>query len=95
MDMSSLPAEYAAEPELALAGGADGLMFIEVIIEKLPLWLETSGLLIAEVGASAPALIQKYPNLPFVWPDLPMGGEGVFVLEGSALNSHTAPGLQG
>ncbi len=93
-DMSSLPAEYAAEPEHALAGGADGLVFIDAILEKLPLWLKPSGLLVAEVGASAPALNQKYADLPIIWPDLPMGGEGVFVLEGAALNSHTAPRLQ-
>jgi len=94
LDMSSLPAEYTAEPEWALAGGEDGLVFIDTILDKLPLWLKPSGLLVAEVGASAPALIQKYPDLPMIWPDLPMGGEGVFVLEGAALNSHTAPRLQ-
>ncbi|XOV81860.1 MAG: 50S ribosomal protein L3 N(5)-glutamine methyltransferase [bacterium] len=94
-DMASLPAEYAAEPALALDGGPEGLMIVDAIISKLSLWLKPSGLLIGEVGASAPALIHRYPELPLIWPDLPMGGEGVFMLEGAALNSHTAPRFKG
>jgi ribosomal protein L3 glutamine methyltransferase len=92
-DMSVLPAEYAAEPVLALAGGEDGLSIINTIIAKLPQWLAPAGVLVGEVGASAPALLKNYPDYPFFWPELPMGGEGVFVLEGAALNSHTAPRL--
>lgn len=92
-DMSVLPAEYAAEPVLALAGGADGLSIVHAIIAKLPQWLAPHGVLVGEVGASAPALLKNYPDTPFIWPELPMGGEGVFVLEGAALNSHTASRL--
>jgi hypothetical protein len=29
--------------------------------------------------------LRRYPTLPFVWPDLPDGGEGVFLLEARAL----------
>ncbi len=90
-DVRSLPAEYQAEPALALAAGEDGLSIIGPLIEALPRWLSDAGLFVGEVGASAPALHSKYPNWPFVWPELPQGGEGVFLLEAADLSSHTAP----
>jgi ribosomal protein L3 glutamine methyltransferase len=89
-DMRTLPAEYCAEPELGLAAGADGLSVIGPLIERLSDWLTAEGLFVGEVGASAGALLTRYPHMPFIWPDLPLGGEGVFLLEAAALTSHTA-----
>ncbi|MEQ8486876.1 MAG: 50S ribosomal protein L3 N(5)-glutamine methyltransferase [Pseudomonadales bacterium] len=80
-DMASLPAEYRHEPALGLAGGADGLDLVARLLAALPARLASGGLLVCEVGASAPALRRRYPHLPCHWPDLPAGGEGVFVLE--------------
>ena len=65
---------------------------INVILEQVPGWLNSSGLFVGEVGASAPALQAQHPDLPLLWPDLPHGGEGVFILEASALTSHTSRG---
>ncbi len=90
-DMQSLPEEYRAEPELGLAGGDDGLRVMLDIIAQLPDLLAPEGVFVGEVGNSAPALLRALPDMPFIWPDLPHGGEGVFVLEGRALASHTAP----
>lgn len=89
-DMATLPPEYAAEPAAGLAAGDDGLQIIDAILARLPEWLASGGLFVGEVGASAPALLAKYPRLPMIWPDLPAGGEGVFILEAQALASHTA-----
>ena len=36
------------------------------------------GLFLLQVGASAPALQRKYPDLPIQWLELPEGGEGCF-----------------
>lgn len=80
LDMSTLPAEYRHEPAAGLAGGEDGLDIVARILEALPARLVPGGLLVCEVGASGPALLRRYPHLPFVWPDLPEGGEGVFLL---------------
>lgn len=91
-DMRTLPAEFRAEPELGLAAGTDGLSVINSILDQLPGWLNNGGLFVGEVGASAPALQACHPHLPLLWPDLPHGGEGVFVLEASALTSHTSRG---
>ena len=47
--------------------------------------LSPGGLFVCEVGGSAPALMRRYPELPFIWPDLPEGGEGVFLLTAESL----------
>ena len=88
-DMNQLPPEYLAEPHAGLAAGQDGLSIICPIINQLTNWLTPQGLFIGEVGASAPALMARYPRLPLFWPELPLGGEGVFLLEASGLTFHT------
>lgn len=80
-DMASLPAEYRHEPRLGLAGGDDGLELVARMLDALPERLAAGGTFVCEVGASAPALLERYPRLPFSWPDLPHGGEGVFILQ--------------
>lgn len=79
-DMGSLPPEYRHEPELGLAGGDDGLGLVATMLEALPDRLAGNGTFVCEVGASAPALLRRFPRTPFLWPDLPDGGEGVFLL---------------
>lgn len=80
VDMASLPAEYRHEPELGLAGGAEGIDLVQRMLAALPARLAPGGLFVCEVGASAPALLRAHPRVPFIWPDLPAGGEGVFLL---------------
>ncbi len=79
-DMARLPPEFRAEPARGLAGGADGLDLVRRIVDQAPQRLEAGGLLVCEVGRSAPALLEAYPHLPFLWPDFRHGGEGVFIL---------------
>lgn len=86
-DLWSLPAEYRCEPELGLHGGPDGLALVRRILTDARHFLQPEGLLVCEVGMSAPALLRGYPTLPFVWPDLSRGGEGVFLLTGDALGA--------
>jgi len=80
IDMAALPPEYRHEPALGLAGGAEGIDLIERMLAALPGRLAAGGLFVCEVGASAPALLRAHPELPFIWPELPTGGEGVFLL---------------
>ena len=91
LDMGALPAEYQAEPQRGLAAGDDGLSVMSPILEQLQDLLNEDGLFVGEVGASARALSARYPTVPFIWLDLPHGGEGVFALEAASLSSHTAP----
>ena len=65
--MARLPDEYRHEPELALAGGADGLDVVRRILAQAAGHLEPGGLLLMEVGHSRPALEAAFPRLPFIW----------------------------
>jgi ribosomal protein L3 glutamine methyltransferase len=85
IDMASLPPEYRHEPVLGLAGGDDGLTLVHRLLEELPQRLSVEGVLVCEVGASAPALLRSYPQTAFFWPDLVAGGEGIFILEGNTV----------
>ncbi|MEZ7819197.1 MAG: 50S ribosomal protein L3 N(5)-glutamine methyltransferase [Pseudomonadales bacterium] len=88
-DMQVLPPEYLHEPTRGLAGGDDGLLLVDEFLRVLPDQLAADGAFVCEVGASSGAVNRKHSELPIVWLDLPHGGEGVFLLEGEALCSHT------
>ena len=66
--MRRLPREYRYEPGIALAGGRQGLDYVERIIDESPRFLEPGGLLVCEVGDNKTALERAYPRTPFVWP---------------------------
>ncbi len=78
-DMSDLPPEYRAEPELGLKADADGLKLVVPILHEAAQYLNEQGILVVEVGNSAAALELKYPHVPFYWVELKHGGQGVFV----------------
>ncbi len=79
-ELRALPAEYRHEPELGLASGADGLDSVRAILAGARCHLEDDGILVVEVGNTETALLERFPRLPFVWPRIAMGGEGVFLL---------------
>lgn len=87
-EMRKLPQEYRHEPELALSGGEEGLDVIEKILSEAPNYLTSHGLLIAEVGSSAAALEQKFPELPFLWLEFERGGHGVFLITAEQLREY-------
>ena len=82
-EMAGLPAEFRAEPVVALAGGADGLDVVGRLIEEAPPRLAPGGALVVEVGASpvVRAALEARFDLPFTWLEPARGGEGVFLLE--------------
>ena len=77
--MQTLPEEYRHEPELGLAAGEDGLALVDAFLPELAARLKPNGIFLCEVGASAPAMQRKYPDLPIHWLKLSEGGEGVFL----------------
>jgi ribosomal protein L3 glutamine methyltransferase len=79
-EMRALPREYRHEPKLGLASGADGLKAVRAILAAAGPHLEDDGILVVEVGNSERALLRAYPRLRFVWPEISMGGGGVFLL---------------
>jgi len=85
--MAVLPREYRHEPELALAGGDDGLILVRRIIDEAHTYLTPNGALLCEVGAGREGLEAAYPRLPFFWLDTAESSGEVFWLEASALKS--------
>lgn len=79
-DLAQMPAEYLAEPDIALASGEDGLEFTRRLLREAASYLQPEGILVCEVGNSWETLKELYPRVPFVWPQLEEGGQGVFVL---------------
>ena len=77
---AALPREYGHEPRMALAAGADGLAIASRILEEAPRRLAPGGLLALEVGEVASDLAAAHAELPFLWPALERGGEGVLLL---------------
>lgn len=84
-ELATLAPEYRHEPQLGLAAGVDGLDIVERILAQARRYLRPGGLLVVEVGSSAEALVARYPDLTFFWPDLEHGGEGVFIIEADQL----------
>ena len=78
-DMQTLAEEYRHEPELGLAAGEDGLALVDAFLPELAARLKPNGIFLCEVGASAPAMQRKYPDLPIHWLELSEGGAGVFL----------------
>ena len=79
-EMQALPDEYRFEPEIGLTAGDDGLDFVRQFMLDVPGFLAENALVFVEVGASAEALEQAYPNLPLTWLELEQGGDGIFML---------------
>ncbi len=79
--MRKLPPEYRHEPSLALAGGADGLDAVRIILREAAQRLTGGGLLVVEVGHNRKRLEARFPHLPFVWPQTSGGDDCVFMLE--------------
>lgn len=83
--MEDLPQEYRAEPQLALAGGEDGLDIVRSLLAQAGAHLSERGILIVEIGHNRDDLEQAFPDLPFTWLET-SGGDGfVFLLTAADL----------
>ena len=83
--MAALPPEYRAEPQMALAGGQDGLDIVRRILSGAGAALDRDGLLVVEIGHNRKTLERAFPRLSFTWLET-SGGDGfVFLLTGAQL----------
>ncbi len=83
--MSTLPAEFLAEPALALAGGRDGMDFIRQLLQDVPQYLTQDGVLVLEIGHERVHFESAFPQLAPVWLSTSAGDDQVLLLTHSAL----------
>ncbi|MHB1124598.1 MAG: 50S ribosomal protein L3 N(5)-glutamine methyltransferase [Ramlibacter sp.] len=83
--MAQLPAEYRAEPELALAGGADGMDFVRRLLREAPAHMNVGAALVLEIGNERPHFEDAFPQLPAVWLETSAGEDQVLLLTREAL----------
>ncbi len=89
--MAALPAEYRAEPELALAGGRDGMDFIRRLFADAPSHLTERAVLVLEIGNERPHFEEAFPRLEVVWLDTSAGGDQVLLVTRDALAETFSP----
>lgn len=83
--MAELPAEFRAEPELALAGGSDGMDFVRALLRDAPSRLSPHGVLVLEIGHERVYFEAAFPQLQPVWLSTSAGDDQVLLLTAEAL----------
>lgn len=83
--MASLPAEYRAEPELALAGGSDGMDFIRRLLREAPSHMSPQAVLVLEIGNERAHFEAAFPRLEAVWLATSAGEDQVLLVTRDAL----------
>lgn len=89
-EMQALPAEFDYEPGSALTAGEEGLDLVLPMLAQARDYLTDDGILVVEVGYSKPALERALPEVAFFWLEFEFGGDGVFLLTASQLETHQA-----
>jgi ribosomal protein L3 glutamine methyltransferase len=85
--MATLPPEFRAEPALALAGGADGMDFIRMLLRDAPRFMSPHAILVLEVGHERAHFESAFPALEAVWLEVSAGTDQVLLLTREALSS--------
>lgn len=83
--MDDLPPEYMHEPQMALAGGFDGMDIVRRIVRTAGEKLTDDGLLIVEIGNEAENAIAAFPELELTWLSTSGGDDRVFLLTAEQL----------
>lgn len=78
--MAALPDEYRAEPEIALAGGEDGMDLVRTIVAQAKNHLKPNGILVVEIGNEYDYAMRAFSHLPLTWLDVSGSEDGVFLL---------------
>jgi ribosomal protein L3 glutamine methyltransferase len=83
--MSELPAEFKAEPTLALAGGEDGMDFIRQMLRDAPAHMSENAVLVLEIGHEREYFEAAFPQLDVVWLLTSAGDDQVLLLTRQAI----------
>ena len=94
--MAELPAEYLAEPTIALCGnqlgGTDGMDFIRMLLRNAPEHLAADAVLVLEIGNERPFFEAAFPELEVVWLETSAGDDQVLLVTRDALLRAPEPG---
>lgn len=83
--MASLPAEYCHEPQMALAGGKDGMDLVRRIVKEAKHRLTAKGMLIVEIGNEFAHAETAFHDLGLTWLSTSAGDASVFLLTADQL----------
>jgi ribosomal protein L3 glutamine methyltransferase len=83
--MASLPAEYRHEPQMALAGGKDGMDLVRRIVKEAKHRLTAKGMLIVEIGNEFAHAETAFHDLGLTWLSTSAGDASVFLLTADQL----------
>ena len=85
--MAALPAEYQAEPVLALAGGADGMDFIRQLLRDAPARMAEHAVMVLEIGNERAYFDAAFPTLEAIWLETSAGDDQVLLLTRAAIDA--------
>lgn len=87
--MKALPAEYRAEPELALASGEDGMDFTRALFAALRAdpdrHLGEDAVIVLEIGNERPNFERAFPDLAVTWLPTTSGDDQLLLVTRDAL----------
>jgi ribosomal protein L3 glutamine methyltransferase len=85
--MQALPAEFRAEPVLALAGGEDGMDFVRQLFADAPAHMSERAVLVLEIGNERAHFENAFPQLEVIWLETSAGKDQVLLVTRPALLS--------
>ena len=83
--MQKLPQEYHREPQIALAGGNDGMDLVRKIIAGARRCLTDDGVLVVEIGNERAHAERAFPQLEMTWMSTSAGDDMVFLATAAQL----------
>jgi ribosomal protein L3 glutamine methyltransferase len=83
--MARLPDEFRAEPEIALAGGGDGMDFVRGLLRDAPARMSGQAVLVLEIGNERTHFERAFPKLECVWLETSAGADQVVLVTASEL----------
>lgn len=94
--MAKLPAEYRAEPEMALASGTDGMDFTRALFTALRTepdrFMNEDAVLVLEIGNERPNFERAFPDLAVTWLPTSSGDDQLLLVTRDALLLGDTPG---
>lgn len=86
--MATLPAEYRAEPAMALAGGDDGMDLVRRIVRDAPSHMTDQAVLVLEIGHERRRFESTFRRLEVAWLETSAGEDQVLVVGREALMNY-------